>query len=256
MSAYFERVGDGRYRPTTHAEGAWSPDEIHFGPLSGLVVHAIDLHRAQADAGMVLSRISFDILGFLAADELEISVKTLRPGRTIELVAATVTIRGRVAVEARAWYLARYDTAAVEAAAPAIDGPDGAEDAPLSSMWSGGYVNSLDIRAVVPWAPGRATVWVSTPVSLVADEPAGVLAAWLTHVDAANGIAARESPDRWVFPNVDLTIHLHRQPSGPWTGLDTTVAFGPTGQGVVSTSLYDLDGAVGTAQQSLTVRPR
>jgi hypothetical protein len=58
-----------------------------------------------------------------------------------------------------------------------------------------------------------------------------------------------------MYPNVDLTVHLHRQPEGPWTGLDTTVTFGPTGQGLTSTVLHDLNGPVGHAQQILTVRP-
>ncbi|MFE6619076.1 hypothetical protein [Streptomyces sp. NPDC057740] len=33
------------------------------------------------------------------------------------------------------------------------------------------------------------------------------------------------------------------------------MAFGPTGQGVTSTVLHDINGPVGPAQQMLTVRP-
>src|SRR5680860_869647 len=115
MGAYFEPIAPGRYRPTEHAGGAWNSDEIHFGPLGGLVVHAIDLHRAVGGGGngMELGRISFDILGFLAAEECEIQVEIIRPGRTIELVEATVIIAGRAAVLARAWFIAPTDTTAV-----------------------------------------------------------------------------------------------------------------------------------------------
>ncbi|EFF89683.1 conserved hypothetical protein [Streptomyces sp. e14] len=56
-------------------------------------------------------------------------------------------------------------------------------------------------------------------------------------------------------PNVDLTVHLHRRPEGGWTGLDTTVVFGPSGQGLTSTVLHDVRGPVGRAEQILTVRP-
>ncbi|MFD7324147.1 AzlC family ABC transporter permease [Streptomyces sp. NPDC059875] len=55
---------------------------------------------------------------------------------------------------------------------------------------------------------------------------------------------------------VDLTLHLHRRPEGRWTGLDTTVVFGPTGHGVTSTVLHDVAGPVGHAQQILTIRPQ
>ncbi|QTD96564.1 hypothetical protein S1361_04340 [Streptomyces cyanogenus] len=61
----FEPMDDHRYQPTAHAGGAWDPDEQHVSPLGGLVVHAIGRHRAAAgrDEGLLLSRISYDILG-------------------------------------------------------------------------------------------------------------------------------------------------------------------------------------------------
>ncbi|MFR9749806.1 hypothetical protein ACL02S_02080 [Nocardia sp. 004] len=76
-----------------------------------------------------------------------------------------------------------------------------------------------------------------------------------TNFQHANGIAVRRHPTEWMFPNLDFTVHLHRQPRGPWTGLDTTVTFGPNGQGLTSTTLHDLNGPLGAAQQTLTVRP-
>ncbi len=75
-------------------------------------------------------------------------------------------------------------------------------------------------------------------------------------MDTANGIAVQQDPAEWMFPNVDLTVHLFRQPRGPWTGLDTTASFGPTGQGLTSSVLHDVDGPVGQAEQILTVRPQ
>lgn len=255
--SYFEAIDDHRYKPTAHASGAWDPNEQHFSPLGGLVVHAIDRHRAaEPDNGLLLSRISYDILGRLALDECEIRVKTIRPGRTIELLEAVVRIADRPVVRARAWFLAGLDTTAV------AGGPDDRLAPPeslttwrMSDVWPGGYVTSLDVRPVAPPRPGRAAAWLSTPLDLVAGVPVSPLASYLALVDTANGIAARQSPTAWMFPNVDLTVHLHRQPRGPWTGLDTTVAFGPSGQGLTSTVLHDVDGPVGHAQQILTVRP-
>jgi hypothetical protein len=74
-------------------------------------------------------------------------------------------------------------------------------------------------------------------------------------VDTANGIAVRADPHRWIFPNVDLTVHLYRQPVGAWVGLDSSAIFGPTGQGLTSSVLHDIYGSVGHANQTLTVRP-
>ncbi|GHF54988.1 thioesterase family protein [Streptomyces griseosporeus] len=257
--SYYIRIDAHRYRPTAHAGGAWGPDEQHFSPLGGLVAHAMERHLAARPdrAGLVLARISYDILGRLALDACEIRVETVRPGRTIELLEATVRISGRSVVRARAWLLAAHDTAAV-AGGPAgrLTPPERLGTWPMGELWPGGYIASLDVRPVSPPQPGRATVWVSTPLALVAGEPSGPLASYLALVDTANGIAVRQPPTEWLFPNVDLTVHLHRQPVAGWTGLDTTVAFGPTGQGLTSTVLHDVDGPVGHAQQILTVRPR
>lgn len=255
--SYYERIDEHRYKPTAHAGGAWDPDEQHFSPLGGLIVHALDRHpAARPETGLVLARISYDILGRLALDECEIRVETVRPGRTIELVEAVVLIAGRPVVQARAWYLATVDTTAV-AGGPddRLPPPGTLARWPMGAVWPGGYIASLDVRPVAPPRPGRTTAWVYTRLGLVAGEPSSPLAAYVALVDTANGIAARRPPGTWMFPNVDLTVHLHRGPRGPWTGLDTTVTFGPTGQGLTSTVLHDVDGPVGHAQQILTVRP-
>ena len=92
-------------------------------------------------------------------------------------------------------------------------------------------------------------------MDLLADEPVAPLARFVGLVDTANGIAVRQPPGEWMFPNLDLTVHLHRQPVGGPVGLDTTVVFGPDGVGLTSSVLHDAHGAVGRAEQILTVRP-
>lgn len=255
--SYYEPIDEFRYKPTPHVGGAWATDEQHFSPLGGLIVHAIDRYlAAQPDNGLVLSRISFDILGRLALDECEVRVETVRPGRTIELVEAVVLMAGRPVVRARGWLLGSFDTSAVAGGgADALTPPEALSPWPMASVWPGGYIASLDVRPLAPPQPGRTTAWISTDLDLVAGQTASPLASYVALVDTANGIAVRQSPTAWMFPNVDLTVHLHRQPEGNWTGLDTTVTFGPTGQGITSTVLHDVSGPVGHAQQMLTVRP-
>ncbi|GAA3825935.1 hypothetical protein GCM10022206_75620 [Streptomyces chiangmaiensis] len=167
-----------------------------------------------------------------------------------------VRIAGRPVVRARAWLLATVDTRVVAGGSEdRLTHPEGLASWPMTSVWPCGYIASLDVRPLAPPQPGRTTAWVSTRLDLVADEPSSALASYLTLVDTANGIAVRQPPTAWMFPNVDLTVHLHRQPEGDWTGLDTTVVFGPAGQGPTGTVLHDVNGPVGHAQQILTVRP-
>ena len=258
MDAYFEPITPGRYRPTSFSGGAWQADEIHMSPLGGLIVHEMDRHRASTGSGDVkeLGRISFDILGFLAADVCEIAVETIRPGRTIELLEATVTIAGRTAVLARAWFIAPTDTTAVAGGDTApLARPETASAWSMTDTWPGGYVASLEMRTVGPPQPGRTSAWLRSDMALVAGQPSSAHASFIALVDTANGVAVRESPTEWMFPNLDLTIHLHRQPTGRWVGLDTTVTFGPAGHGLTSSVLHDESGPIGRAEQILTVRP-
>ncbi|MFF2053407.1 thioesterase family protein [Leifsonia sp. NPDC058194] len=255
-TAYFLPTGERTFTPTAEAGGAWADDEIHFSPLGGLIAHVILRHAAERPGPpLQLGRISFDILGFLALEPVEIQVETIRPGRTIELVEATAVIRGRAAVKARAWLLSAFDTSEVAGGAPeALPAPETAPRWPMSDVWRGGYVASLDVRAIRPPEPGRATVWLSTDRALIAGEEVDPVASWLMLVDTANGVAVRRHPTEWMFPNVDLTVHLHRPPRGRWLGLDTEVVFGATGLGVTRSVLHDEGGAVGFAEQSLTIR--
>ncbi len=222
------------------------------------MVHAIEQHiDPDAQPAKLLGRVSFDILGRLANDTCEIHVTTIRPGRTIELVEATLLIRGQAVVRARVWLLARNDTSSVAGGAERpLPDPVSVAPGSLAIDWPGGFVASLDVRPVGDPAPGRATMWLSTGIPLIDGEVVSNLASFLALVDTANGAAPREDPRLWAYPNVDLTVHLHRAPTGPWVGLDTSVVFGPTGLGITSTVLHDRHGPVGTAQQILTLRPQ
>jgi len=257
MISYFERAGAGRFRPTAATGGAWAVDEQHISPMTGLIVHAVETFAAARGAdGLVVARVSMDILGVLKLEDFEIEVETVRPGRTIELLEAVVIARGRPAVRARVWRMAQLDTAAVAGgAAPALPAPESVGVWAMSDAWPGEFITTLEVRPTAPVRPGRTTAWISTGLELLAGEPVSELARFVALVDTANGIAIRESPKEWLFPNLDLTIHLHRQPRGRWTGLDTTVVFGAHGHGLTSTVLHDLDGPVGRAEQILTVRP-
>jgi hypothetical protein len=64
----------------------------------------------------------------------------------------------------------------------------------------------------------------------------------------------RPGAGNYVFPNVDLQVHLYREPTGEWVGLANSVTFGPDGIGLTSTVLHDANGPVGRAEQILTIR--
>lgn len=252
--AYFERLtstpdGGGRFRATEHTGGGWNPAEQHIAPTVGLVAHCLQR------AGGPVQKVSVEILGVIGIDEVEVSVATVRPGRTIELVEATVSWAGRDVVRARAWRLAGSDTSPV-AATPEPALPARAELDPwdMSAGWPGGYIASLEVRHRDA-GEGRAQAWLRAREELLDGEDVTDLTRFLLLADTANGLVQSPQRRRWFYPNVDLTAHLFRAPVGAWVGMDTTVSWGPGGHGLTATVLHDERGPVGRVAQLCTLRP-
>ncbi|MGW9112155.1 thioesterase family protein [Microbacterium sp. NPDC055683] len=257
MTAYFERLDAHRYRATPAVGGGWNPAEQHVAPSLGLLVHAVERELARrGSAGVRLARLSFDILGPYAIGDVEIAVTTIRPGRTIELVEATLAHGGRTAIVLRAWLMQTSDTSAIAGAdhlpLPPLEGLEAWEP---SSIWAGEFVRTVDVRRE-HIAPGRSRFWLRPRLALVADEEASDTARLIGVIDVANGVTPRAHPQELAFPNLDVTVHLIDDPVGEWIGCDTVVGFGRTGTGLTHTVLHDRRGPVGTSDQILTLRAR
>ncbi|HEV2887026.1 MAG TPA: thioesterase family protein [Jatrophihabitans sp.] len=255
--AYFERTGEQTFRATEHVSGAWDPGFQHIAPALGLLAHAVEADcAARRGDGLVIGRLSYDILGTVPVDVVRVELDILHPGRTIELIQATLSHAGRAAVLLRAWLMQPRDTTGLHATPlPRIAGP---EDLPAwdpTTVWPGGFIASAQVRREQV-EPGRAAFWVRTPLPLIRDEEVSSLARVAGLLDIANGMTVRAQPGEVAFPNIDLTAHFFSQPRGEWVGFDTSVCFGPAGVGLTTSVIHDLHGPVGTSEQTLTVRPR
>ncbi|NLD85035.1 MAG: thioesterase family protein [Actinomycetales bacterium] len=254
--SYFDRLDATRFVPTRHVSGAWDETMQHIGPALGLLVHAVESDlAARRDDPMVNSRLSYELLGVVPMDVVDMAVEVIRPGRTIELVEATYSHGDRVGIRVRAWLQQPRDT--TELAGDGFDpipGPDEMAPWDPTTVWRGGYLASAQVRRIAD-APGRSRYWVRTDVPLIAGEEVGGLARMAALFDIANGMAIRADPEQVHYPNIDLTAHLVRPPRGEWLGYDTRVTFGPGGLGLTSSVIHDEAGPLGTVSQSLTVRP-
>lgn len=254
--AYFDRVGPNSFRPTDHVSGAWDESMQHIGPALGLLAHAVEVDCAsRREDQMVISRLSYELLGVVPMDVVDIEVEVVRPGRTIELVEVTYGHGDRTGTRLRAWLQKPRDTAEIAGDGfDPIPPPQNMEPWDPTSVWPGGFLASADVRRDLA-GPGRARYWVRTAVPLLAGEDVSPLSRVAGLIDIANGMAIRAEPEQVQFPNIDLTAHLVRQPQGEWVGFDTRVTFGPGGLGLTASVIHDEVGPLGTVSQSLTVRP-
>jgi Thioesterase-like superfamily len=103
---------------------------------------------------------------------------------------------------------------------------------------------------------GPALVWMRMRQPLVAGEEPSPLQRVLVAADSGNGVSATLDWNRYVFINVDLTVHLHRPLEGDWVCLDAITIPEPSGVGIAYTALYDGRGPLGRAVQTLLVDER
>ncbi len=256
--AFYLSHGDGRYLPTEHTAGPWTPDAQHFGPPSALLVR--ELESVAHDGERRLARVTVEILGPAPLSELTVSAGITRPGRSVELLSASLSAGERVVARASAWRLAATDTTEVATAVstdplPAVAGCPVAE---WPEGWHGGYLDALEWRmargAVV--TAGPAVVWARQRVALVDDEQPSPLQRVFTVADSGSGVSNVLDPRRWLFINTELTVHIHREPVGEWIGLDAATTVGPRGSATALSTLHDVEGPVASGAQALLVRHR
>lgn len=254
MTAFYEPLGDGRYRATGHTAGPWDRAAQHAGPPSALVGGAIE--RCEPRDDLMVARVTCEILGPVPVGEVSVSARVARPGRSVELVEAVLRAGGRDAVLARAWRIRRADAPPVPSRDP-VPPPRG-DAAGLPESLGGGYLGALDWRFVrgAFGSPGPAAAWTRLLVDVVAGEAPTPLQRVLAVADSGNGISAELDWRRSWFINTELTLHVFREAAGEWVCLDATTAIAPNGVGLATSTLSDESGPLGRAAQALLVGPR
>jgi hypothetical protein len=255
--AFYVPLGGDRYRPTAYTVGPWSPDSQHVGPPSALLTRQFE--RSAPGPDTTLARLTVEILGPVPVAELAVRAWVERPGRSVRLTGAELTVGERPVLRAWAWWLSATDTAGVVAGAPSPLPPVAAgRPFELPQGWQSGYLDAMEWVSIEGrfGEDGPAKLWGRQRVLTVDGEQPSPLQRLMALADNGNGASSRLDIEKWLFINTELTVHVWRAPVGEWMGLDADSALGPTGVGVARTTLFDSTGSVGFGMQSLLVRPR
>jgi hypothetical protein len=256
--AFYERDGD-RYVATELTRGPWDPGAQHAGPPAALIGREVE--RLEDAAEFHVGRITFEILGSVPIGPMEVSARVVRPGRRVQLVEAELGDGDRTFMRARAW---RLRTAPVELP------PEARPEAPLPGPASGsevgffptgqehGYHTAMECRFLSGGflETGPATVWMRMRQPLVAGEEPSPLQRTLVAADVGNGISSVLDYRRYLFINVDLTVHLERMPEGEWVCVDAVTLPQPHGVGTAESVLSDGRARFGRALQTLLISRR
>jgi hypothetical protein len=262
MSSAFYVSDGGRFVSSELTRGPWDPDSQHAGPPAALIGR--ELERCPSPTGHAewqLGRITYEILRSVPIAPLRVEVEVARPGKSVELLSASLADEEGPVITASAWRIARRHVDLPEelTSADPPPGPDAGVPQPFfDTGHKVGYHAAMEYRFVKGsfLEPGPAAAWMRMGVPLVDGEQPSPLQRVLVAADTGNGISATLDLDRHLFINVDLAVHLHRMPETEWVCLDAVTTPQPTGVGLADTALYDERGPIGRALQTLLIRER
>jgi hypothetical protein len=260
LDAFYVAEGD-LFHATELTRGPWDPGAQHAGPPAALLGHAIE--RLPETAEFQVGRITFEILRSVPIAPVRVQARVARPGRRVQMVEAELSDSGgEVLMRARCW---RIRTAKLELPAEAIVGatvpppPEQGEEAGFfPTGQERGYHSAMEARFIAGGftEPGPATVWLRMRQPLVAGEEPTPLQRALVVADVGNGVSASLDFRRFLFINVDLTVHLERMPRGEWICIDAVTLPQPKGIGTAESVLLDERGRIGRGLQTLLISAR
>ena len=255
MTEAFYLLDGDRVLPSELTRGPWDPNSQHAGPPSALLGRAIE--RCEPRAGMRVGRVTVEILAPVPIAPLTVSARVVRPGRSVEMLEASLEGPDGEVMRARGWRLTESE---ISADWERDEPPPGREDAEALEFFSTGEKVGWHTAMEIVFArgrflePGPATVWMRPRVELVEGEPVSPLQRTMLAADGGNGVSAPLDWSSHIFINTDLTVHLLRPPEGEWVCLDSVTHV--DGLGMSDTALWDERGRIGRAAQTLLVRAR
>jgi hypothetical protein len=214
---------------------------------------------------MRLARLTVDLTRPVPLEPLRIETSVVKEGRRIQLVDARLIGGGVELGRARALKIRLGE---LDVPDPETDRMPIAPDGVDMLEWRGHFgedddrtrfhYDAVEIRTRGGSfaTPGPGVSWFRLLVPVVQGEDTSDLVRIATIADMANGNSQVLDPVVHAFINPDISLHLHRLPSGEWIGMRSIAYPQPDGIGLADTAVYDLKGRVGRIVQSQYIEDR
>lgn len=257
----FEQRG-AAYEPSVHTRGPWDAYAQHGGAPAALLAREVE--RVEPGAGMFVARATFEFFGPVPLSPLVPAARVVRTGRRFQLVEGELRAGEKVVMSVRAARLRRGEMPLPAAATVVDDSPHPPPAAaragpfPSDTGEEGFQRTGMEIR----WLEGShdergpARAWFRFARPLVDEERPSPLQRTVAAADFGNGVSRVLDFGEHLFINTDLSVQLHREPSGEWVLLDSRTVIDAAGVGLASSELHDELGPLGKAMQTLFVDVR
>lgn len=258
-ASYFTTKDGSWFVPTDHTRGPWAVDSCHAGPPAALLVRAVEALVSHQQ----LTRITIELMRPIPMAGFRVQAEIRRPGRSVSHTEAEIFDGDRFYARAYAMHIRTVDDLDVTTAT--METPE------FPNSVSGGFPIVEAVHDEVSFGSsvecrydqggeiavgGPTTIWMRTMYPILADEDPSPFQKIAPLADCGNGISYNGPLGPMSFLNADLTMSLHREPSGEWFASRSVSHWQRSGIGMSDSELFDVEGPVGRATQSLMLRRR
>lgn len=246
--------GDG-FTPTEAARSPWNPGHQNGVAIAGLLTHSAE--QVEAPVPMLGARLDIDILRPTPFARTRVEATVVRAGRNMQIVESVLrSDGGEITARAR---LLRIRTAESPNFPELLPFP-----APEKSPDRAWVKPQMAISEMVETRTlfgdfdetGNAAIWARFRADVAPGAPATGLVQVAMLADFGNGLSSPVLRSEWSYANVDITVHMVREPVDSWILLTSETLMQGAGVGLVNTVLGDRNGAFGRAHQTLFVAPQ
>jgi len=259
MNDSFFLPGDNNtFLPTDHTRGPWHQNHCHAGPPTGLLARAVELLFPDQR----LTRLTVNLTRPIPHAPMSVEAQAVRQGRIVSTASAELRDpEQRICATATALLMSPQPENLLPTHAETIGQHSEATEGPFpiqQTLHELPAFNGSGVETKYPPGenadPGVTTAWLKT-VPLIDGETPSPFQKICPLADCGNAFGRNAEPDAVNFMNPDLTILLHRDPVGDWFGTRSAGYWESNGIGMADAQLFDGQGAVGRALQTLLLRP-
>ena len=252
--ALFERNGDV-FAPSELAHGPWMSGTLHGGPVCGLVAHAAEQLRPDADFLPV--RLVVDMHRPAPMAPIQTLTRLERKSRRMALDSVGLHADGKEVARGTVLFARSSDAPARGAAGHERRMPLGPEGLKTTAIvpkdvaleFPPGFHREAEVRWVEGPNSSSPSGWLRMPMPLVAGEAPTPFERVATISDLGNAVASvtkREGtrpPEAYINP--DTTLYLEREATGDWIGLALDSLSETRGVGISEVVIFDEHGPLG-----------
>jgi len=255
--AFFHLENEQWYIGNDPARGPWDENACHAGPVTGVIARELE----QLVPDKQLFRLTVEVLKPVPMRGFQIHSEFRKQGRMVSTATATVVDRsGKIIAVASSLHAKTLKVGELPTAT--ISKPDFDEsipgDLPIKDAKHNLPFFSAGIEIRYPPEenshPGPTTIWMKT-LPLLESELPSPFQRLCPLADCGNGISRNQEVSEANFLNPDLTIIMFRAPTSNWLASKAKSFWESSGLGMSDATLFDTDGPIGSALQTLLVHP-